>query len=338
MSPLSYPLVAVVTPLFNGGEYLAEAMDSVQELDYPNLVHVILDNASTDSTPQIVEQYRNRRVPLLTHRRAMTVPMAVNWNAAVDMVPSEARYFRVLCGDDTLSPDAISSTVAIAERDPAVNVVGCLWRAHGLCGEELPAARDIFDGKEVARGYLRREHNALSGNHVLVRCSELNAQHPFYDEAIESFDSDANVRICVRSRYGFVRRELGVWRVHPNSITNRIAVRTFAHELCWLSILDRYAPQLLGYQDYTEYRRAYRHHVLRRLLKACVHDRSTQILVRCMERMRRDGDPVRPLDFIGAIADWTLLTLLRQRHRVGMPSRRKTLRRGAEMAPRAPEY
>ncbi|MGH7040911.1 MAG: glycosyltransferase family A protein, partial [Acetobacteraceae bacterium] len=258
MNTRSHPLVAVVTPVFNSEEYLPEAMESVQALDYPNIVHIILDNASDDASPEIIDRYRNRHVPLLTRRRTTVVPMAANWNAAVDMVPPEARYFRVLCSDDTLSVDAISRTVDVAERDPAVNIVGCLWRAHGLCGQELAADRDIFDGKEVARSYLRREHNALSGNHVLVRRTERDLHRPFYDESIESFDSDANLRISVSSKYGFVRKELGIWRVHPNSITSRIATRTFAHEMSWLSLLDRYAPQLLGFREYIECRSAYR--------------------------------------------------------------------------------
>ena len=62
------PLVAIVTPVYNGEQYLAEAMESVQAQTYPNLVHVILDNASTDRTAEIIESFRGRKVPLLVGR------------------------------------------------------------------------------------------------------------------------------------------------------------------------------------------------------------------------------------------------------------------------------
>ncbi len=55
MTIASQPPVAVVTPVLNGEEFLAETMDSVQAQTYPNLVHIVLDNASTDATAQIVE-------------------------------------------------------------------------------------------------------------------------------------------------------------------------------------------------------------------------------------------------------------------------------------------
>jgi cellulose synthase/poly-beta-1,6-N-acetylglucosamine synthase-like glycosyltransferase len=92
MQTEAHPLVAVVTPVLNGEEFLTETMESVQALEYPNLVHVILDNASTDDTPAIIERYRARRVPLLTARNARTISMSANWNAAVALVPTSG-YF-----------------------------------------------------------------------------------------------------------------------------------------------------------------------------------------------------------------------------------------------------
>ena len=77
------PLVAIVTPVNNGAAFLAETMESVQSVGIPKLVHIVLDNASMDATPDIIAQYRNRRVPVLTARDPTTLPMVANWSAAV---------------------------------------------------------------------------------------------------------------------------------------------------------------------------------------------------------------------------------------------------------------
>ncbi len=316
----AYPLVAIITPVYNGEAYLDETMEAVQALHYPNLVHVVLDNASRDATPHIIERYRNRRVPLLTHRRADTVCMADNWNQAVAMTPPDARYFRILCADDTLRADAIDRLVEVAERDSAIGVVGCLWRfcEHALCGEELPADREIFDGREVIRSYLRREHAGLAGMNVLVRRSEIHASRPFYDGSIISFDSEVNVRICMHAKFGFVRSELGLWRIHPGSTTSHVR-KLFAHELCWLRILDRYGPDVLGFRDYMECRITYRRHLLRKLLQARCGEGGEQVFAQGLDQLRRNGDPAGPIDFADALAEWGKLALLRQRHRVGKP-------------------
>jgi glycosyltransferase involved in cell wall biosynthesis len=334
----SYPLVAVVTPVFNGEAYLSETMESVQALEYPNILHVILDNGSTDSTPAIIERYRNLCVPLLTARRSATVAMATNWNAALAMAPPEARYVRLLCADDMMRPDAIMKYVDIAERYPDVGVVGCLWRAHALCGEELPADQEVFNGEEILGSYLRRQHTALSGMHVLIRRTEIETRQPFYDETLASFDSEANMRICMRSRFGFVRAELSTWRQHAGNTTNTTAVKAFAHEMCWLRLLDRYGPTILGFQGYIECRRRYRQQLLRRLLKARARDENTRVFDNCLERLRLAGDPVSLGDLVQALLDWGFLAITRQRHRVGMPRRHIMPRPGAASAAHVPEF
>jgi len=315
------PLVAIVTPVFNGAKYLAETIESVQALEYPRLVHVILDNASTDTTPDIIARYQHARVPLLTARRSSTCRMAVNWSQAVAMTPPEAKYFRILCADDTLRPDAITRLVEVAERDDGVGLVGCLWRAEGLCGEELPAGSEIFDGHEIIRTYLRREHMALSGMHMLIRRTELDRRIPFYDESLASFDADANLRICMRSKFGFVREELGTWRIHPESATVAITTKAFTNETGWLILLDRYGPEVLGFREYLECRSRYRRHLLRRLLKERFLSGNREAFAGSLQRLADRDDAAGLLDFIDALADWGVLALTHRRHLVGLPRR-----------------
>jgi glycosyltransferase involved in cell wall biosynthesis len=329
MTITSHPLVAVVTPVLNGEEFLAETMDSVQAQTYPNLIHIVLDNASTDATAQIIDRYRGARVPVVTARKPATVPMARNWNDAIAMIPGEARYFRLLCADDMLRPNAIESYVDVAERDPDIGLVGCLWRASALCGEELPADREIFDGRDVMQTYLRREHSGLSGMHALIRCSALSGPQPFYDETLASFDTEANLRIARHAKFGFVRQELSIWRIHANSTTNKFATNTFLHEVCWLTLLDRYGPEILGYRQYVSHRKAFRRHLLRRMLKTYLADRNAETFKMCLQRLREAGDPAMPRDFADAMANWAFLAATWQRHTVGRPARREEFEYGS---------
>ena len=76
------PFVAIVTPVYNGAEFLDATMKCVQAQTYPNIVHVVLDNASTDQTPAIVEAYRNGSTPMIVGRNDVLLSMDENWNAA----------------------------------------------------------------------------------------------------------------------------------------------------------------------------------------------------------------------------------------------------------------
>jgi glycosyltransferase involved in cell wall biosynthesis len=53
-------LVSVVIPAYNAAAFLAETLDSVLAQTYPNLEIIVVDDGSTDATPQLLEKYSDR--------------------------------------------------------------------------------------------------------------------------------------------------------------------------------------------------------------------------------------------------------------------------------------
>ena len=50
-------LVSVIMPAYNAGKYIGKAIESVQAQTYTNWELIVIDDASTDDTRQIVSQY-----------------------------------------------------------------------------------------------------------------------------------------------------------------------------------------------------------------------------------------------------------------------------------------
>lgn len=320
-----WPLVAIVTPVYNGAKYLADTMECVQSQDYPNLVHVVLDNASTDATPDIIKRFAGRRVPVLTRRNPRLLPLTDNWNAAVRLVPADARYFQLLCADDTLTPNALSGRVEIAESDPEIGMVGCLWRIDGLCGEELPKGRKVFDGQDLVRSYLRREHSALSGMFFLFRTSKIDPAMPFYDEHFKpALDVNSNLRVAMTGKVGFQHEELAFWRKHDDQVSATSSERNQYVVFDWLRLLDHYGPAVMGFNDYLACRRTWRNHYLRRLLKVRFLNRDRAVWEWHIKSMKGQDDQLRLLDFAGAVLDMAWAKL--------------TGRKGGNLTPRRPAF
>ncbi len=55
-----HPLVSVVIPVFNGTNYLAEAIESVLEQTYPAIEIIVVDDGSTDGTWDLIQSFGDR--------------------------------------------------------------------------------------------------------------------------------------------------------------------------------------------------------------------------------------------------------------------------------------
>ena len=117
------PGITVVIPAWNGVAYIADAIESVLGQTFAPLKLVVIDDASTDGTREVVKRYgSDPRVELM--RNPANLGMAGNWNRCLDAVHTE--YFMVLCQDDILyAPDALQTAHRILSGQPSIPAVYC---------------------------------------------------------------------------------------------------------------------------------------------------------------------------------------------------------------------
>jgi glycosyltransferase involved in cell wall biosynthesis len=137
------PLVSVVTACHNAEAFVGETIDSVLAQSYPAVEHVIVDDASTDGSWEVIRGYEARfpgRVRGIRVERNRGPSHARN--RGVEAARGELLMF--LDSDDLITPDTLASLAeAVADRPLAVSFCDCKgWRkqADGSWGE---APRDI---------------------------------------------------------------------------------------------------------------------------------------------------------------------------------------------------
>ena len=205
------PLVAITTPVYNGEGYLGETMECVQAQTYPNLVHFVVDNASTDRSAEIIDSFKGGRVPVHSMRNSFCLPMTDSWNAAIRLIPEDAQYFRLLPADDLMNARYVEKLVALGAKYPHVNTFGCQeWVGDKLRGNDLPPDQDVFDGRAIVRGWLRWEIHGFPVLHCLYRKPADGLPDPFYGSTchgshIISIDTEAAMRAMTA----------GTGRLHP---------------------------------------------------------------------------------------------------------------------------
>lgn len=245
------PLVWVVTPVHNGEQYIAECIESVLAQTYDNWKYVVVDNGSADRTAEIVRTYTTRDARVYLEEAGEFLPIIANWNRALRMVPSAAKYCKVVHADDTMLPRCLERMVDLAERHPSVAVVTSYarWgddvRHHGI-----PDSTEVIDGREICRStLLGRCYVFGSPTTLLLRASDVRARVDFYPEENLHADTEVCFDLLAKADLGFVHEILTRTRVHEDALTTFAArINTFHHG--WLAIHLKYGRLYLTPWEY----------------------------------------------------------------------------------------
>lgn len=111
------PTVSIGLPVFNGENFVAEAIGSVLAQTFEDFELVICDNASTDRTEEICRELAGNDRRVLYFRNARNLGAAPNYN--LTYAKARGRYFKWLSHDDRILPGFLAATVEALEERPA---------------------------------------------------------------------------------------------------------------------------------------------------------------------------------------------------------------------------
>lgn len=200
--------MSVVTPVYNGVDFLAECIESVLAQSYSNWEFIILDNCSKDGTHALAQSYAARDARIKVVAADAFVGQLPNFNRSLRLMSPHSKYCKMLLADDWLFPHCLEEMVAVAESDANVGLVGsyAMYRNH-VSHFGLPYRRHaVFSGKEAACRYLLQQQWFLgSPTCVLFRSDLVRARDPFFAETGHPFaDTQALIELLKVSDFGFV--------------------------------------------------------------------------------------------------------------------------------------
>jgi glycosyltransferase involved in cell wall biosynthesis len=110
------PLVSIGLPVYNGEAYLGRALDSLLAQDYSNFQLLISDNASTDLTREICEEYAARDTRISLNVNDTNIGLVGNWELVLER--ARGKYFMWAAHDDIWTKTFIGTMVRELETHP----------------------------------------------------------------------------------------------------------------------------------------------------------------------------------------------------------------------------
>src|SRR5512146_251636 len=109
------PIVSVIMAVYNGQEYLRESVESILAQTFADFELVIVDDGSTDRTPDLLRAYTDARIRVI---RTSNQGQALARNCA--LTAARGRYIAVQDADDVALPGRLAAEVSFLDTHPKI--------------------------------------------------------------------------------------------------------------------------------------------------------------------------------------------------------------------------
>ncbi|GAA4018267.1 hypothetical protein GCM10022408_35010 [Hymenobacter fastidiosus] len=122
------PLVSVILPVYNAGEYLRPAIDSILSQTLPDFELIIVDDCSPDGSLAVARSYEtDPRVRVLANSQNRGRSSSDNYGAEL----ARGRYIAKMDADDIARPDRLRRQVDFLEQNPSVGLTSSYMQCFG---------------------------------------------------------------------------------------------------------------------------------------------------------------------------------------------------------------
>jgi len=238
------PLVSVILASYNHEKFIKQAVESVLRQSHKDLELIVIDDGSTDKTPDIIKQIKDNRLKVIKLKENRKFhPRNIGLKHAT------GKYIAFQNSDDVWSVDKLEKQLKYLEQQPEVGVVFTQVKLINEKGNAIKSwAENLFqtpnkDRIEWLRHFLTKG-NCLCISSALIRRSILDRVGNFNESLVQLSDLDLWVRIAAVSEIYILTQELTQMRIVEGknySYPSPISLNRGNVEL--LQVLDRFSQQ-----------------------------------------------------------------------------------------------
>jgi len=150
---VSRPRVSVIVPTYNRAALLPRALRSVLEQDFADIEVIVIDDGSTDNTPQVVAQFNDERI----RYQSLGANRGIGYARYVGVEAARGEFLAMMDSDDVWTPGKLSLQLRAFEQFPNVELTfGDYWNVNLVTGERS------FGFTQTQRGLETLEVSQLS--------------------------------------------------------------------------------------------------------------------------------------------------------------------------------
>ncbi len=228
----SMPLVSIIVPAFNCADYITDSIESALEQDYPNKEIIVIDDGSTDSTPEVLSGF-DGKITLIQQQNSGS---AVARNTGIQAAKGD--FIAFLDSDDLWFPGKLTLQVEYLNAHPDIGLVyhdWMVWEMNQegtyppLCAPELPVGKPETDNSNSGWIYERLfSESIIHTTSAMLRRDLVEKAGLFDTELRKGQDYEYWFRISRYTRVSKLKAVLSAYRINPQSVTCRPSTVNYA--------------------------------------------------------------------------------------------------------------
>jgi len=217
------PTVTVCLPTFNKARYLPMAIESVLAQEFRDFELLIVDDASTDRTREVLAGFQDPRIRCV--RNPQNIGLVGNWNHSLELARGD--YALVFHDDDVMLPGLLRREVEVLKSNPGVVLVHAAAQAidadgNIVCGSPPHTWPALTAGLDFIARYWSLEPGYVAMPSAMFRRPLALRLGAFNPDLKYSADADFWQRLAFEGEVAFLDELLISSRVHASQTTQKI--------------------------------------------------------------------------------------------------------------------
>lgn len=217
----AHPRISVLMPVYNGGTFLSQAIDSILAQSFADFEFLILDDGSTDATPAALAYYagRDKRIRIISRPNRGLV---ASLNELLALARGE--FIARMDADDIALPERFAWQVEFLNRHPEVVCVGGACMMIDGAGRYLTTLFHPLSDEHIQTAGLAG-HTPISHPTAMIRRRELEAIGGYDTAYSVAQDLDLWLRLGERGKLANLPVPVLKYRLHDKSLSEQAADR-----------------------------------------------------------------------------------------------------------------
>jgi glycosyltransferase involved in cell wall biosynthesis len=247
-------LISIVIPVYNSEKYLAECLDSVISQTHQNIEIIIVDDGSTDSSPDILKKYSDK-VNIFSQQNS---GLASALNLGISKMNGD--WFKWFSPDDVMYPYTIETLIDIAKKH-SDTLIYSNWEIIDEKGNKL---RDFNESNYNELTPFEYNVRLLDGQQINVNTTLIPSSlfekcriRELEDPVAIDYDFFLNSALLCNMKFYLITKSLVKYRIHTSQLSHKNISKTldYIYEIknevlnqIDISTREKYAKSLQQYQ------------------------------------------------------------------------------------------